>query len=189
MERSDGPLYWLERFAEDSKTINEEAKQRLLRTLFVDFLELQSDDITFFFNPELAPNAHNPEEAIRFANVEKQVGRSYDSGTSGWDGLKYEERHSHFINSFREILGNIYTQEELDEISGYMGRGDEGFLVMQLLGRDHFAQRRIRNAYLPMITSFVQVGGEDLTHTLFDGEGDAVDQIERLVRGSDSVNH
>ena len=67
MERSDGPQYWLERFAEDSKAINEETKQQLVKTLFVDFLELDRDDIEFFFNPDLIPNAQNPEEALRFA--------------------------------------------------------------------------------------------------------------------------
>ncbi|MEK7185923.1 MAG: hypothetical protein AAB675_00985 [Patescibacteria group bacterium] len=189
MERSDGPQYWLERFAEDSKAIDEETKQQLVKTLFVDFLELDRDDIEFFFNPDLIPNAQNPEEALRFATIGERVGMSYDSGTSGWDDSRYEERHQLFINSFREILGNIYDRKELDEITEYMGKGDESFLVMQLLGRDHFAQRRIRNAYLPMITSFVQVGGGDLTHTLFDGEGDAVDQIERLVGRPDSADY
>ncbi len=183
-----GSSYWLDRFPEDSKIIGEETKRQLVKTLFVDFLGLDTDNIAFFFNPDLIPTAQNPEEALRFASVEKQVGESYDLGTSGWDDQKYQERHRSFLVSFKSILGDFYTQEELEEMISYMGKGDEGFLVMQLLGRDHFAQRRIRNAYLPMITSFVQVGGEDLTHTLFDGEGDAVDQIERLVRGPNDVD-
>lgn len=189
MERSDGPQYWLERFAEDSKVIDEKTKQQLVKTLFVDFLGLDGDDIEFFFNPDLIPNAQDPEEALKFATIEKQVGISYDSGISEWNDLKYEERHQLFVNSFREILGSIYNQKELDEIIGCMGKEEEGFLVMQLLGKDHFARRRIRNAYLPMITSLVQLGGEDLTHTLFDGEGDAVDQIERLVGRPDSADY
>ena len=142
MER--GPRYWLDRFSEDSNVISEEAKQRLVKTLFVDFLDLDSNDVDFFFNPDISPNARNPEEALRFARVEQQVGRGYDSGNDGWDDQQYEERHQSFLTSFKSILGDFYTQEELEDMISHMGKGDEGFLVMQLLGRVHFAQRRIK---------------------------------------------
>lgn len=184
MEKEQRIGYWLKRFDTDSQSLTDINKLGLARALFVDFYDLKGDDINFFFDRNLVPTAQDPEMALKFSRIEQQVGISFDSGTSGWDEERYQERNERFLGSFRTTLKDFYTEKELDELLSCAGKHEQGLLVMLLLGGNHFMQRRIRSAYLPMITSLIEVGGRgDITYTLFDGKEDAVDQVDRLVLG------
>ena len=72
-----------------------------------------------------------------------------------------------------------YWSKTSRKLSFYMVDGGESLAVQFLVGGDHPAYRRIRNAYLPEITDLIGGG------TLFDGPGDAVSQINRLMKGEE----
>ena len=106
------------------------------------------------------------------------------------DGMIQDTKNAinSFINSFREILGNIYDRKELDEITEYMGKGDESFLVMQLLGRPFCSKKNKERLFAYDYKLRTSRRWRLNPHT-FDGEGDAVDQIERLVGRPDSADY
>jgi hypothetical protein len=182
MKSEDRPRYWLDRFKEDEKRLEEDKKISLLKCLLVDTIPLSGEEADFFIKE--SPKTGDMEKLRRYSNIESKVGRAYSSGF-----LEDPELKERFRDNFRKILTGFYTKEELEEIISYMDYG-EHLAVGKLVGFEHPIIRKIRNAYLPLITDLVEVsvnkngkivGGRDLTPLLFDGEGDAVDQIERIL--------
>lgn len=184
MEPKHGPGYWIDRFQEDRYKLEEGKKIELTRALLIHGIPLQPEDADFFLSAN--PNSTEIDKAQHYSSIERKVARAYSARKGLFNDSKLRDR---FLADFRTILTGFYTQGELDEIIPYIDNG-EALVVMMLVGGSHPASRRIRNAYLPEITSLVEVhispegkhlGGRDITHALFDGEGDAVSQIERLI--------
>jgi len=176
--------YWIDRLQADSGRLSEDKKYQLIKSLLVHEVPLEADEVDFFFNTN--PNAENLDNATLFSGIKRKVALAYTRQRA----FDNPERREGFLNEFRAILKGFYTKDELDEIIPYMVDGGEGLAVKWLVGLEHPAVRKIRNAYLPEITSLIRVditpqgrilGAEDETHILFNGSEDAVSQIERIV--------
>lgn len=176
------PDYWIDRLQRDSVILSEDKKYQLIRSLLIHEVPLEPNEADFFFTTD--PNAEDLAKATRFSGIERKVALAYTRQRA----FDNSGRREGFLNDFRTILGGFYAKDELDEMIPYMVDGGEGLAVKWLVGLDHPTVRKIRNAYLPEITSLIDVspkgeilGTEDETYKLFDGEEDAVTQIERLL--------
>lgn len=181
MKQKHSAEYWLERLSQDKQKLDENKKLELIKALLIDLVPLKPDEADIFLNTEL--NAQKIDNILEYSEIEKKVGESI-----GGIPENYKQEKKRFLKSFRNILSGFYTSRELDEIISYWGYCEELIVVGRLVGMEHYGIRRIRNAYLPVISDLIEIDpvsgeGRDMTYTLFDGEGDAVSQIERLVKG------
>jgi hypothetical protein len=102
-----------------------------------------------------------------------------------------KRRVTDYRNQLRTTLEGIYSEAELDDLYSRAWWFDDHLIMRKLAGRDYPLIRRIRNAYLPGMTDLITlqldaetgevVGAEDNTYQLFDGPGDAVSQIEKIL--------
>lgn len=187
MKPKHDAMYWIDRFQEDSPRLDEDKKYELTRSLLVHAIPLQPEEADLFLRTN--PNSAEVNDALRYSGIERKVAHAYSARRDLFDG---PIQIGKFLADFRAILNEFYKPGELDEIIYFSGGNHEqiGLAVMWLVGGNHPTYRRIRNAYLPEITSLVEVytspegkpsGVRDITHTLFDGEQDAVSQIEKLL--------
>lgn len=178
MKRHDA-AYWLSRLDEDSVKLDGDRKIRLVEAELRHVVPLTREEIGIFLNA----NPRDKDRLVEFSVIEQKVAEAYGSS----DYNNYKKRRKKFLGEYREIMRGFYTDDQLDDL--FLQLDDEGrsdsLIVHKIVGRNHPAIRRIRNAYLPGIVDLIVVdenGGRDMTHTLFDGEREACDQIEDIVR-------
>lgn len=187
-ERQNRTIYWYNRLRENSHQLGAEQKMVLTRLLLEKGFGLSTAEVEIFTSPIALTDAKELEETLHYSMVEKKLARFFSSCLDDEADKVTEKRRQEFSTGFRAILTNFYTSAELDEMISLMGKTDEVYgsdkvyVLMWLLGEEHFIVRRIRNAYLPAITSAVQIGKGDISHTLFDGKEDAVDAIMKEFR-------
>lgn len=188
MESKHDASYWINQFQKDSLRLGDDKKYELTRTLLIHAIPLQPDEADIFLRTN--PNPTEMDMTLRYSGIERKVAHAYGARRELFDN---SERIERFLRDFRAVLDGFYTQEDLDEIISYTGPNQSQIssVVMWLVGRNHPTSRRIRNAYLPEITTLIEVGERetrDVTHTLFDGEGDAVNQIENKILGNKKLD-
>jgi hypothetical protein len=189
----DKTTYWYERMKKDSERLSEEQKLGLLKAVLSNYCELTPEELEVFLVSEL-PSAADPELLLKYSQAEKKVAEYYSAGWPDKDTLRYKKQlrqREGFIRDFRTSLTGIYTSEEADEILSYSDINNDAFVAMTLFGGSKLPMfRRVRNAYLPYISTFLTgnitregklIDMQDSTHVLFDGPGDAVSQVERIV--------
>ena len=172
---------WIMRIIQDREKLDENARLKILRaTLMYTPPFLTGSEIETFLAPQ--DSLSNLDVLIAFSDIEKKVGDSYASG--GFDERWEREK---YVQELKEVLSGIYSETELEELTGLLIRsGDVSALTINLVG-GHYGMRRIRNSYLPRITDFIEVNQEtgvskDLTKDLFkEGPEDAVARIDRIL--------
>lgn len=185
--------YWLQRLPIDGESdiLNDHKKQILVKSALETIITSASDDIDLFLNPSQL-NEEDLDRVLKVADIEKEIANFFGGSPEfKYGGKEQERRFIAFLETFRTVTSGLYIPEEQDEICNFIKPpADAMFITMTMIGRNHPLTRRIRNAYLPAITSLIQVnvsdegeitGGKDITHTLFDGSRDASDEIDRLL--------
>ncbi len=172
--------YWIDRMRSDSARLTDEQKTQLTVEFLRNFCHLSQEELDVFSRQEIA----SIEEMFAFAAVEGKVGQSY--GGSNEDEEVISRAGENYEKSFREIMNEMYTEAELDEIVSYIGEPQEvGWATLKLFFTDgHWLATRVRNAYLPLITDVIRIGpngGTDITDQFFDGPDDAATQIDGLM--------
>lgn len=177
--------YWIGTLQRDSVRLSEDKKYRVIKSLLMHEVPLSSDDADFFISANPKPDDFGG--TVRFSGIERKVALSYSSSQRT---INEQPRRNKFFEEFKDALKGFYKEEELEELATYMVDGGEGLAVKWLVGLNHPAVRRIRNAYLPEITSLVRIdidnqgnviAVEDETPKLFNGREDAVAQIEKIL--------
>lgn len=176
--------YWIQRMKEDSALLDESRRKGLLTSLLRDYVELTERETELFFMPSPLNSSHPTETQLGYLEAERKVANFFAS--------EYEEEDSPlrkaYLESFRDVLVGFYSEEELDEMFSFLypdPRGDT-LVLFWLVGRSHYICRRIRNAYLPLITDFLEVGPNGVKEiVLFDDGEEPVDTIDRLFGGKE----
>jgi hypothetical protein len=172
--------YWMERMQEDRNKLNNRVKLEVIRAFLLHTTSLTPEEVDVFTSPK--EKLSDPDSLTGYAIVERKVARIF----SGDYPEKWESK-TEYLSAFREALKEFYTFGELDEIQTYIETDRDASAVTVWLASDSYAWRRVRNAYLPEITDFVETGskdrpGRDLTASLFkEGAEDAVSRIERIL--------
>lgn len=180
-ESEDRVGYWLNRLQSDGILLTETQRMQLVQAHLECLVGLNPDELSTFLDPQVFED-QDRSRLIDYTKAERKVADFYNCATTYTDPESIKEKRELFMPKFRETLKDIYSPGDIDEFSQFMPEGDEGMVVRMLVGIHHWTTRRIRNAYLPGITTVVS-GGKDVTHLLFDGPGDAVDQIEKVIFG------
>lgn len=189
-ERENQSSYWSNKLYEDSEKLGEEKKFELVKALLKDHVQLSEDEIEVFLSYNATNNDPEnilQESSLEHLSAERKVANYF--ATYNWEENEtdYQARRNQFLDSFTTILEGFYTEEELKEITNIIAPGDEFIATIRLVGHMHPTMRKVRNAYLPLITNVLEVGSggvSDTTHTLFDGEKEPVDEIEDLLKGN-----
>lgn len=195
MEKESRISYWLNRLQADSQRLDDQHRLSLVKAILVNHCQLTPEELSVFLNPEFTPTAEKLDETFIYANAERKIANHYNSsfpqeGTQDYE--EWKQRHDAFKNDFKQALTiGFYEKDEIDEILSYMPTSEGDALTVALLvGRNFYAMRRIRNAYIPgMMTSELWDVDEkgrvletkDVTYTLFDNGEDAVSQLERSL--------
>lgn len=199
MEKDSRISFWWERFAIDSQKLTYQHRLSLVKTILINHCRLTPEELSVFLNPEFTPTAEKLDETFRYTNAERKIANYYNSsfpqeGTQAYK--EWKQRHDDFKNDFKQqaLTIGFYEKDEIDEILSYTTVTDDFLIVIRLVGNDFYAMRRIRNAYIPGMVTAVSVvaevvddkhariiQAEDITHTLFDREEDAVTQLERSL--------
>ncbi len=177
--------YWQNKFEANRFTFSEEDKVAIATSVLRTWVSLSPEDTAIFLKPELPGSPESINELMCYSAVEQRVGKMFAGGKDTITEEQVEERHQHFLYDLKQILSGHYSPEEIEEVVGLSAPGDALFFQIKLAGPDHWTTRKIRNAYLPIQTSFVAIDSSgkvtDITYKLFDGEHDAVDQIDQLL--------
>ncbi len=179
------PRWNMDRFLKDSQRLEDDKKRLIYLTMLANSLGLTEEEADLFTQRDYLPIASDPERLMAFANVERKIS-DYFSGGKVADESNREMEKERFRDTIRETLTGFYSEEQLNELIPFMRCvSDEVFVVMLLCDGSQMV-RRTRNAYLPAITTMVAIDrttgeAQDLTHQLFDGETDAVGDIEKIL--------
>lgn len=188
--------YWLDRFQADSTRLTEVQRIGLINATLTNICGLEPQELVAFTLPQDELAASGLDGMLRYASAERKIDLYFNGGSKvgihSEDLAESRQRSDTFRQAFKEELEGIYALKDLDEVISVMGPGDEAYVVQLLVGHSHPLWRKIRNAYIPGMTSLINrnynedgnfVRGEDVSHTLFDGQKDAVDEIENLILG------
>ena len=177
--------YWYSKLEATSFFLSDTKKVALTKAALIRVVGISPEDADFFLSYDLYSPNKNPDELLRYSVVERVVGTHYACGTE-MSEEESQQRTANFIADFGTIMDDAFSPKEIRGFTELMGSGDEMFVLIKLVGPRHHAVRRIRNAYLPMITDFTAVDiatgqGRNITHTLFNGSMDPVETIDRIV--------
>ncbi|MDP3974249.1 MAG: hypothetical protein Q8P92_05460 [Candidatus Daviesbacteria bacterium] len=184
--------YWFERLPIDgeSKFFNDGKKLALVKSALETIVTSTPEDLDLFLNPSQL-GKKDLDKVLRVAAVAKQVADFFGYSVPKYEKKEEEKRFTAFFDTFRSVTNGFYLAQEQDELCNMLKPPTDAiWITMYMFGGDNPLIRRIRNVYLPSITSLIQVdvddhgkitGGKDITHTLFDGPEDASDQIDHLL--------
>lgn len=161
----------LERIKSDGRRLDSQTKMNLINAVLEHFVSLSPEDRSIFLNPGLGLTAGDIEHTLQYATIENKVAAAFSGGFEQRPFEEQENCRQAFLASFCQHLAEFYTKEELDAVINYM-QEDVVPVTLHLIGSDHLAVRRIRNAYLPRI-----VHGANIA----DGPGDAVTELQKLI--------
>lgn len=174
--------YWMERITQDSDSLGDDKKLELAKSYISTFSDISCDELDVFFST-------NPRESLDsmmdYALVERKIAEFFGGEAVG--GNDIDQKREEFISKLKTLLSDIYSPTELTELTSYMKCWmDDNLVFSRLVGRKNPIMRKIRNAYLPEISNLIVIdtrtgGSKDITHTLFDGDEEACDQIDRIL--------
>lgn len=177
----------IDRLKSDSQRLDEGRKKQIYQTMLVNSLGLTEEEADLFTQSDYSLSAEDPEKLLIYARGEKKIADFFGGGSNQKDEAERVEQKARFKTDVREELTGFYSEQELVELLSLIRcQSDEVFIALFLCAGSYLV-RRTRNAYLPSITDLLKVDtktgeGEIITHELFDGETDAVGQINRLLR-------
>jgi hypothetical protein len=172
--------YWGSRLREDKTRLDKATKLNLIRGYLLYTTPLEKEEVDLFLAP--SDEISDPEALMQYSITEGKIAEIFSSEFEA-DWIRKQQ----YLDFFRDCLGRFYTPSELDEIVSHIHSARDANALTVWLAGDHYAWRRIRNAYLPEITELVSIDtetgqGEDLTGILFaEGPEDSVSRIERLL--------
>lgn len=192
-EKGNRATYWWNRLERDSSKLNDKQRLSLVKAILADHCLLTQKELSLFLDPNFSPSSEDINKTLIYAEAEKKIGDFYSASfpeerTPEYENL--ERHHKEFVTDFGKILEKFYTNTEVSEIFACGMIWEDDLITRRLVNSDYFAYRRIRNAYLPRISTFLtgSVDGNgkivelyDSTHLLFDGPNDAVSQIEKVL--------
>ncbi len=170
---------WHRRIERDKDKISEGARLNLLKALIKNISYLSDSESELFLAPK--ERLQSIEAVTAYSSIERKVAQSFSA--SGFDYWKRDE----FLSEIRESLLEIYSPEEIQSLFSQINHSGDATVLVSQFTKDHYGLRRIRNAYLPEITDFIEIDpetgiGTDRTKELFaEGPEDSVSRIGRIL--------
>lgn len=193
-EKDSRISYWWARLEQDSKKLDDVRKLLLVTSVLVNHCQLTPEELSIFLDPTFVPTSADVDKTLRYSVIEKKVARFYNGSPSKKKAPEQDKLRQHnegFIADSKKALEGFYTNEEIDELFSYCKAVEDHLILnMMLVGSDFYAVRRIRNAYIPgmttLITGTIDEKGkvrnlQNSTHLLFQGQENAVSQLEGML--------
>ena|SRR3990172_10500376 len=171
---------WYLRIEEDKNRLSDASKYSLLKALIKNVARLNDNEAEAFLLP--TDKLQNLEAITTYSVVERKIAKAFGGGTSPDDWGR-----DSFLEEIKTPLQEIYSPEEIQSLFSQICYSGDATVLVSQFARDHYGMRRIRNAYLPEITDFIEIDprtgiGVEKTKALFaEGPEDSVSRIERIL--------
>lgn len=182
-----------ENLVADYSKLPDDRKTILLEQLIVNHYGLTETEFTALRLPYDQLTSSHPDNILHYSRAEGKIENSRNGiSTDGVNSEDPEEAEARF-NAVKSALKS--GAMEATDSSRYDDYIDslvpmDGSYFIYKIGRSHPLWRRVRNAYLPGMTSLITIHQDDQgnflkatdeTSSLFNGPDDAVSQIEKLL--------
>lgn len=181
-ERSKGRIsYWSQRLRADGDIIDEGRKIEIFKALLRDYIGLSEKETEIFIHTSspLVVVETLGEDDLIYLQAEKKVADFYGKGYE----KEQDPNRKLFLIAFRAALDGFYNKIELDEMFSFLDQRSDTLAVNWLTGNEHPINRRIRNAYLPLITDVLEVRSDREVYEvdIFNNEKDPSDNMDEFL--------